>query len=321
MLAAWQATGTRFAQWRGRSSRSRSRTGGLDPPPGSGGGLAALDGALAHIGERLEVERRIAENIRETRDRAQESERRAKAASLIELLEECQNRHMILQRKLMEARQIFLLEQQRQVFAPPASVRLRDITCELLLPVLSLPLLDADAPAVGFFERVLSPRSQRFMRLSTLIAQLLAPPRERAELGAELLEPELRELTPYEAFPEPVREAAEAVIAQVDSQPRRLSALLAAALDHSPATAHLVALLALHSFSPALESQLRAGDEAPLLLAWSDGTLLPPQLRLSGGAPGDLSVASAGQGGPSFYGDDLLLARVDLAAHLSEVRT
>ncbi len=280
-----------------------------------------LDGALAHIGERLEVERRIAENIRETRDRAQESERRAQAASLIELLEECQNRHMILQRKLMEARQTFLIEQQRQVFAPPASVRLRDITRELLLPVLSLPLLDADAPAVGFFERVLSPRPQRIMRLSTLIAQLLAPPRERAELGAELLEPELRELTPYEAFPEPVREAAEAVLAQVESQPRRLSTLLDAALDHSPATAHLVALLALHSFSPALESQLRAGDDAPLLLAWSDGTPLPPQLRLSGGAPGDLAVASAGQAGPSFCGDDLLLARLDLAPHLSEVRT
>jgi hypothetical protein len=88
-----------------------------------------LDGALAHIGERLEVERRIVDNIRETRDRAEESEKRAQAAGLIELLDECQNRHMVLQRKLMEARQVFLAEQERQVFAPPASVRLRDIPC------------------------------------------------------------------------------------------------------------------------------------------------------------------------------------------------
>lgn len=51
-----------------------------------------LDGALAHIGERLEVERRIVDNIRETRDRAEESEKRAQAASLIELLDECQSR-------------------------------------------------------------------------------------------------------------------------------------------------------------------------------------------------------------------------------------
>jgi hypothetical protein len=282
-----------------------------------------LDGALAHIGERLEVERRIADNIRETRDRAEESARRAQAASLIELLEECQNRHMVLQRKLMEARQVFLAEQERQVFAPPASVRLRDVTSELLLPVLSLSLADAEAPAVGFFERVLGPRPRRIGRLATLIAQLLAPPRERDEFGAELVEPELRELTPYEAFPEPVRAAAVAVLGEVGSQPARLSVLLAAALDHSPAAAHLLALLVLHAFSPALESQLRAGEEAPLLLAWSDGTPLPPDLRHGGGgAFGRVlgGVTSTAEDAPSFHGDDLLVVCLDVgaAAHLLE---
>jgi hypothetical protein len=260
-----------------------------------------LDGALAHIGERLEVERRIAENIRETRDRAEESARRAQAASLIELLEECQNRHMVLQRKLMEAREVFLAEQQRQVFVPPVSVRLRDITGELLLPVLALSLTDAERPAVGFFERVLGARPRRMGRLATMVAQLLAPPRERDELGAELVEPELRELTPYEAFPEPVRAAAGAVLGEVDSQPTRLSALLAAGLEHSPAAAHLLALLVLHAFSPALESQLRVGDESALLLAWSDGTPLPPDLRGAADAQ-------------SFHGDDLLVARLDVGA-------
>ncbi len=260
-----------------------------------------LDGALAHIGERLEVERRIAENIRETRDRAEESARRAQAASLIELLEECQNRHMVLQRKLMEAREVFLAEQERQVFAPPVSVRLRDITGELLLPVLALSLTDAEPPAVGFFERVLGARPRRIGRLATMVAQLLAPPRERDELGGELVEPELRELTPYEAFPEPVRAAAGAVLRDVDSQPTRLSALLSAGLEHSPAAAHLLALLVLHAFSPALESQLRVGDESALLLAWSDGTPLPPDLRGAADAQ-------------SFHGDNLLVARLDVGA-------
>ncbi len=279
-----------------------------------------LDGALGHIGERLEVERRIVDNIRETRDRAEESEKRAQAAGLIELLDECQNRHMVLQRKLMEARQVFLAEQERQVFAPPASVRLRDITGEMLLPALLLSLTDAELPVVGFFERVLGPRPERIGRLATMVAQLLTPPRERDELGAELVEPELRELTPYEAFPENVRAAASAMLDDVGSQPTRLSALLVAALDASPATAHLVALLVLHAFSPALESHLRVGDETPLLLAWSDGTPLPPDLRGRDDALGHVmdGVYSSADDASSFYGDDLLVVRIDVgtAVHL-----
>ncbi len=271
-----------------------------------------LDAALAHVGERLEVERHIVNNIRETRDRAEESEKRAQAAALIELLDECQNRHMVLQRKLMEARRVFLTEQERQVFAPPASVRLRDITGELLLPTLALSLTDAAPFAVRFFERVLGPRPGRIGRLTTMVAQLLAPPRERDELGAEVIAPELRELTPFEAFPEPVRAAATTILDEVGAQPTRLSALLTAALDDSPATAHLVALLALHAFSPAVESHLRVGDESPLLVAWSDGTPLPPLLRSGDAtAPGD----DAG-----FYGDDLLVVRLDVVAAARRAR-
>jgi hypothetical protein len=281
-----------------------------------------LDGALAHIGERLEVERRIVDNIRETRDRAEESEKRAQAAGLIELLDECQNRHMVLQRKLMEARQVFLAEQERQVFAPPASVRLRDITGEMLLPALSLSLTDAELPVVGFFERVLGPRPERIGRLATIVAQLLTPPRERDELGAELVEPELHELTPYEAFPETVRAAASAMLDDVGSQPTRLSTLLVAALDASPATAHLVALLVLHAFSPALESHLRVGDKTPLLLAWSDGTPLPPDLRRRDDALGQVmdGVSSSADDASSFYGDDLLVVRLDVGAAVHLVK-
>jgi hypothetical protein len=277
-----------------------------------------LDGALVHIGERLEVERRIAENIRETRDRAEDPNPRAEAAGLIVLLDDCQNRHVVLQRKLMEARQVFLDEQQRQVFAPPACVRLRDISEELLVPLLRLPLQEAEPPLVRFFERVLGPRPMRLGRLSTLVESLLTPPRERDELGAEVVPPDLRGLEPFEAFPEEVRLAAAAVLDQVDIEPRRLSALLSEALEDTAATAHLVALHALHAFSPALESHLRIGDERRVLVAWTDGTELPPVLRQNGDAFG--RVFGSGRGGarptdPSrFYGDDLLLARLDLAA-------
>lgn len=282
-----------------------------------------LDSALAHIGERLEVERRIVANIRDTRDRAEEELLRAQAAELIDVLDETQNRHVVLQRKLMEARQVFLAEQQRQVFAPPASVRLRDVAGELLLPILQLGLVSAEAQLVYFFERVLGARPQRIGRLTTMVSALLAPPREREELGAEVIEPELRDLSPAEAFPAAVRAAAAAVLDGVGSQPRRLSELLFEALEDSPATAHLVALLALHAFSPALESHLRAGDESALLIAYSDGQLLPNVLRRGGDAFARVFASSDGPASDrpaSFYGDDLLVARLDVAAaaHLAK---
>ena len=260
-----------------------------------------LDGALVHISERLEMERRIADNIRQTRDRAEDDAKRAQAAELIDLLDDCQNRHMVLQRKLMEARQVFLDEQDRQVFAPPASVRLRDIEEEMLLPALRASIDEAEPVLVSFFERSLGPRPYRIGRLSTLLGHLLSPPPQRDELGVEIIEPELYAVTPYEAFPDDVQQAANEVFATVgESQPVRLSALLALALEDSQKTAHLVALLALHAFSPAIGSHLRAGDGGPLLAAWSDGAQLPATLP--------------------FYGDDLLLSNVDLGAALNAVR-
>jgi hypothetical protein len=284
-----------------------------------------LDRALSHIVERLETERRIEANIRDTRDNTDKPELRGQAAALLDLLDECQNRHVVLQRKVMEARQVFLSEQERQVFAPPASVRLRDIADELLLPVLCQPLVGAEPALVRFFERVLGPRPHRIGRLSSLVCALLAPPRERDDLGAEVIEPELSDLSPAEAFPEPVRSAAAALLDGVGAQPRRLSDLLVEALTDSPSTAHLVALLALHAYSPAIESHLRVDDQTPMLVAWSDGTQLPAVLRRGGDAfervfgegrgAVELEVEAAG-----FHGDDLLVCRLDVAAaaHLAE---
>jgi hypothetical protein len=284
-----------------------------------------LDGALTHIAERLEVERRIVVNIREARDETDKPNLRRQASTLLDLLDDCQNRHIVLQRKLMEARQVFLAEQQRQVFAPPASVRLRDIASELLIPVLALPVAGAEPRVVHFFERVLGPRTERLGRLTGMVRALLAPPRERDELGGEVAEPELRDVSPAEAFPPEVRAAAASVLDAVDSEPRRLSELLATALEDSPVTAHLVALLVLHAYSPAVESHLRAGDESPVLVAYSDATELPAVLRRGGEA--FARVFGNGRGQPqtgeqpaAFFGDDLLVVRLDVvaAAHLAK---
>jgi len=284
-----------------------------------------LDSALAHIEDRLQVERRITENIRKTRDTAEETEKRAQAAALIELLDDCQNRHMVLQRKLMEARQVFRAEQQRQVFAPPSTVRLRNIHDELLLPLLTVALDDAESHLVYFFERTLGTRPQRLGRLATMVSALLNPPVQRDDLGDEVRVPELYGFELFEAFKQPTRDAVAKVLDEVGPEPVRLSSLLANALQTSCASAHLTALLVLNAFSPPLETHLRAGDEEPLLVAWSDGAVLPPALQAAasgsgnGGANGRPHEPSSTASG--FHGDDLLVARLDVSAalHLAQV--
>lgn len=283
-----------------------------------------LDSALTHIEDRLQVERRITDNIRSTRDKAEESEKRAQAAALIELLDDCQNRHMVLQRKLMDAREVFRAEQQRQVFAPPSTVRLRNINDELLVPLLSVSLDDAEPHLVRFFERVLGTQPHRLGRLATMVGALLAPPPKRDELGEEVRAPDLHVLEVFEAFNQPTRDAAAALIDGVGAEPVRLSALLSTALQVSPATAHLIALLTLKAFSPALETHVRAGDESPVLVAWSDGTPLPAAFeaasRSNGNVNGNGRPTAAAAADSGFHGDDLLVARLDVGAALHLAR-
>ena len=285
-----------------------------------------LDSALTHIEERLQQERRITDNIRTTRDKAEESEKRAQAAALIELLDDCQNRHMVLQRKLMDAREVFRAEQQRQVFAPPATVRLRNVNDELLLPLLSISLDSAEPNLVRFFERVLGTQPRRLGRLTAMVDALLAPPPQRDELGEEVRPPDLRVLEVFEAFKQPTRNAAASVLDGVGAEPVRLSTLLAAALQTSPGAAHLTSLLVLNAFSPALETHLRAGDERSLVVSWSDGTPLPAALQTVGLPNGRRPTNGNGNGHGSrpetdgFHGDDLLVARLDVGAALHLAR-
>ena len=281
-----------------------------------------LDSALAHIEERLQVERRITDNIRSTGDKAEETDKRAQAAALIELLDDCQNRHMVLQRKLMDAREVFRAEQQRQLFAPRATVRLRNVNDELLVPLLTVALDDAHPHLVRFFERVLGTQPQRLGRLATMIGALLSPPPQRDDVGDEVRLPDLRVLEVFEAFKEPTRDAAAAVLEGVGPEPVRLSSLLTTALETSPATAHLTAMLVLKAFAPALETHLRAGDERAVLVAWSDGTPLPWSLHAAANGNGKRRNGSSqsGEAPDAFHGDDLLVARLDVGAalHLAE---
>lgn len=96
-------------------------------------------------------------------------------------------------------------------------------------------------------------------RLVTLLDQLLTVPKEKKDLLGEVPEPDLAPLQDLEVFSGERWGAASALL-ELDEVPRRLSGLLAEARRIDPDLPHLVALLALHAFSPEIGVALRQGD-------------------------------------------------------------
>jgi hypothetical protein len=231
-----------------------------------------LDGALQHIGERVDAEHAIAAKIAASRDAAQEPAPKAQAAELVDIVEDCIRRHTVLQTRLIEARSAFRAEQDRQLFSGPARKQTVDLHASLLRPVLSLPLGEALAPAAGFFASVpgFTVPDQPF--LATLVPLLLQPAPERSRLAGEVAEPELS------ATPEPNRFTtaqwdAAGKLLDLPGRVRPLSELLCEASAIDPELPHLVSLLSAHAYSPQVAAAVQRGDEH-VLIAVEAGTRL-----------------------------------------------
>ncbi|PBC69672.1 hypothetical protein BX265_7010 [Streptomyces sp. TLI_235] len=76
-----------------------------------------LGEALSHVQERVRTERAIAKNMAEARDGAANPVRKRHAAELVDIVEDCIRRHIRLQKRLLEAREVFREEQDRQQFS------------------------------------------------------------------------------------------------------------------------------------------------------------------------------------------------------------
>ena len=215
----------------------------------------SLDAARDHLRARLEVEHRLLVKVRET-VLSDEPDVAQGSARIAALLEESRRRHENLHITVIEARSVFLAEQDRQAFRPPAAAFLPDVGTEILTPMLSLPCGVASVLGAGWLGDVAGPRTPRLPRLYRVVNDLWAvretpaepagPAFEDAVVAAE--EPTLR--------PDAV-EAARRAVASV-GLPARLSALIAACLT-DPATAdpqdrqqaaEIAALSALWCFSP-----------------------------------------------------------------------
>jgi len=184
-----------------------------------------LDGARDHIRERLRAERALLGKVQDA-IASGDSRLLAAARRIADLLTECQRRHEDLHRRVIDARGVFLEEQERQSFRPPASITIPDPHRQVFLPALELGQEHAIDLAGQFVTDMWGPVAPRLPRLYRLINDLWqqkdkAVPEGRGEDEPELSDPPLPLIR--EEFVAVAIRAVRAV-----GLPARLSQLLAA---------------------------------------------------------------------------------------------
>lgn len=254
---------------------------------------ALIDEALRHIEARFRAENAILRNITAARDDTEEPDRKRRAAELVTIVGDCIRRHTQLQARLLDAGATFRDEQDRQQFSGPPRRATIDLFGQLLSPTLDLPLAQAVGPSGAFFGGAAGIRALSVPGLVGLVEMLLVPAAERDGLGLVVTEPELAPLPDPSRYSPAQWEAADRLF-ELDDVPRRLSGLLAEARANDPDLVGLIALRALHAFSPEVGAAVRQ-REARLTVAIDDGTpLVDPDY---GGA--DLLIATAALGSPT----------------------
>jgi hypothetical protein len=220
-----------------------------------------LSAALDHIVDRIRVEERLKGLIDAAGDRAQDDDFRW-IPRTVELLDECLDRHQSLQQVIAEARDTFLLEQQRQHLQPRARRAYAHPVNDVLTSVLTRQCSAADE-LLDVVEIALGARAPRLLSEWAGVDLLAVEPSAPAEHGHEVSEVELTPDREPLLFSAAQVEAAGALLERVGTEPVSLAALAAGAAD--PAEAHALALLALAHRSPELGTLLGQGVRSALL--------------------------------------------------------
>lgn len=218
--------------------------------------------ALDHIVDRIRVEERLKDLIDTAADRAEEADFHWIPRTL-ELLDECLLRHQSLQHVIAQARDTFLLEQQRQHLQPRARQAYPHPVNELLTGVLARPCGAADE-LLAAVEVALGARAPRLLSdwagLDLLAVEPLATAEHGHEVAALDLVPDREPLL----FTAAQAQAAGRLLERVGERPVGLAELCGRAA--SPEEAHALALLALAHRSPELAS-LHGNGVRDVLLA------------------------------------------------------
>ncbi|MGI6876558.1 MULTISPECIES: hypothetical protein [Amycolatopsis] len=248
-----------------------------------------LDSALTHIEARFRAENAILRNITAARDEAEDVDHKRRAAELVDIVSDCISRHTQLQARLQAAGAVFRAEQDRQQFSGPPQRATVDLFGQILMPALELPIADAVAPLESWFHASAGLVVPTVPALPSLVSLLLRPAPERDKVVGEVPEPELVPPESLDHYSDEQWRRADELL-DLPEVPRRLSGVLAEARELDPELPRLVALRALHSYSPEVGAAVRQGDDRALL-AVDDGTLLED---------------------PEFGGADLLLSTARL---------
>lgn len=218
-----------------------------------------LDDSLTHLSSRLQVERNIIEAAGERLDvLSGDDARRAAMAEVIDLVNDCQVRHLELHGTLLGARSVFLEEQARQRFVPAAGRVYPDLGSDVLRPLLDMSRQDALAILRLTGDLFVGAAAPPQLSLRRLVGQLLRP--RRPPPPADLDTP-VEDLTSRDddlAFlPQAARVAAVQHLEALETETtlsRVLGDLHAAGSDF--ATRVATALLALRQFAPDAQTDL-----------------------------------------------------------------
>lgn len=263
---------------------------------------AFLDMALAHIEDRSKAENAIFVNLTEVRDTADSPVRKAQAARLVEVVRDCLRRHDQLQAGIQAAGRRFRAEQDRQTFTPGPVRAALDLHAQLLLPVLTRPVADADAALSHFFGPASGLNVPHAVRLVDLFEGLITAPAERDVLGDIVTDPELDLDEDLGRFPDASYEHLHALLDLDPDAPQRLSGLLADARRRqaSDPDAHDLPLLVVVRVLALAAQEIGAARrhrDPSVLMAVDDGTVLED---------------------PDFAGADLLVARAAILPDTDE---
>lgn len=268
-----------------------------------------LDGALAHVQERLDAEAVLLDAVAERRSELADRRRLEAANMLIELLRECRHRHDELHAHLITARTRLREALDDRFTRAPHSAHRVDLAADLLGPYLTRTTPECAALAGRLLATVGGLAARWLPPLSVLTGELCAPARA-PEPGEEYIAPLFDDQDEQEWW-EPYEDTTDAIFGDI-SEPVRLSQLVARAdqiarevcdADGEPLDAGLLAASLVHAAHRAWAARLAgrsAGDQVVVAAATGDhfdtGLLRSADLLLvPGTVRADIAEPAAGR--------------------------
>ncbi|HEY4033066.1 MAG TPA: hypothetical protein VGL94_03775 [Ktedonobacteraceae bacterium] len=212
-----------------------------------------LEEALIHLKGRCEVEHNIIDSARKKQENLEPSSEEAyHLTTLISIIGDCRQCHMELQQQLMEAPQIFLDEQARQIFALRRCLDLPDMGTDVLEPLFGMRCVLAKQALDTIFASSLGVRAPSAFSLTQYMLRLLRPRREPRPETVPVIERELIAVSNDRLrYTRDVYERAEIYLNTLH-YPVRLAYLLQQAIDagESESTLEVILFSVLRHFDP-----------------------------------------------------------------------